>query len=523
LAARRQLNTKKWRKEVEELSNKQTANTNIGKASIAIAKAQLKSYEDQVEKLEKLKRSELERVGFFNKSKKAEEAKGKRDQDAIDKAKALTKQQKELIIADLEQAAALKRSQAVEEKRNENYDKYKDLISEAIELERKAGVERGKLSEVTGVVATANQDAANSVADLNDEYDELTGTTSTAAEGFAKFAGVFEQVSGQISAVLGTVANFADLAFSGVIDSINKEIDDVQTRLEETLSNLEKAQDAEQARLDENLERELERLGLQDETKEQVFEREKERLDEQLEKQGLTYDQIRTLDDEQLASTLEKLGLRNQAESIQLQADQIREAEGAALIEDTNAQKVQSEEDYLAAVEQAEKEAAVKTAKLEYEAALAEWKQRKTKAVIDTITGSLAAFTSAMNLPFPANLIAGAAAATAATAFGVAQTVAISKNKPQLQIPSFDVGSFDVPSDTMAQVHEGEIIVPKKFSDSVREGEAVITGKKDPGMATGGTQKPLIVQIDGKQFFKILFDASASGELIVSDQALVVT
>ena len=37
-------------------------------------------------------------------------------------------------------------------------------------------------------------------------------------------------------------------------------------------------------------------------------------------------------------------------------------------------------------------------------------------------------------------------------------------------IPSFDVGSFNVPKDTLAQVHEGEMIIPESLAQGIRSG-----------------------------------------------------
>jgi hypothetical protein len=371
------------------------------------------------------------------------------------------------------------------------------------------------------VVATAQQDATNATADLNEEVKDLKENTEKGGEGFQKFAETLGTVSGQVTSALGTIGNIIDFAFGESIQNIEDQIESVEKKLEDTLERLGKAQEEEQERLDENLERELERRGLLEESAQEIFEAEQERLDKKLEGTGLAAEEITALDDEQLNAALANLDSRKQADDISQQVEETREAERAALIEDTNNQKLESEKQYLAAVDAAETEAAKKLAKLEYEASLAEWKNQRNQAIINTITASLAAFTSAMSLPFPANVIVGAATATAATAFGIAQTVAISKNKPQP--PSFEVGAVDIPSDTMAQVHEGEMIVPKTFAESVREGEVGIVGGKGGGAASDSGSMTINLQIDATTFGRIFLEKTKAGEWLVSDNAVVAT
>lgn len=54
--------------------------------------------------------------------------------------------------------------------------------------------------------------------------------------------------------------------------------------------------------------------------------------------------------------------------------------------------------------------------------------------------------------------------------------------------PSFAVGVWSVPYDTMAQIHKDEMIIPKTFSDSVRSGEASV------GSGSGGG---IIINVQG--------------------------
>lgn len=40
--------------------------------------------------------------------------------------------------------------------------------------------------------------------------------------------------------------------------------------------------------------------------------------------------------------------------------------------------------------------------------------------------------------------------------------------------PSFDIGSLDIPNDMLANIHEGEAIIPKPFAESIREGDITL-------------------------------------------------
>jgi len=64
------------------------------------------------------------------------------------------------------------------------------------------------------------------------------------------------------------------------------------------------------------------------------------------------------------------------------------------------------------------------------------------------------------------------AAAAATTALGLAKIKLIA-DQP---LPSFAVGSLNVPKDMTANIHKGEMIIPKPFAESVRSGEATVGG-----------------------------------------------
>ena len=71
-------------------------------------------------------------------------------------------------------------------------------------------------------------------------------------------------------------------------------------------------------------------------------------------------------------------------------------------------------------------------------------------------------------------------------------TKKIAQQKP----PEYAVGAFSVPTTSPAIVHQGEMIVPKPFAESVRSGEATIGGGREP-------MPQIILQVDGETLFTI--------------------
>ncbi|MGD1818929.1 MAG: hypothetical protein ACPKOI_03480 [Pleomorphochaeta sp.] len=68
----------------------------------------------------------------------------------------------------------------------------------------------------------------------------------------------------------------------------------------------------------------------------------------------------------------------------------------------------------------------------------------------------------------------GIALSAMAAATGAAQIAAIEATP----LPSYDVGAFNITEDHIANIHQGEIIVPPSMSDSIRKGEAYL-GKNE--------------------------------------------
>ena len=85
--------------------------------------------------------------------------------------------------------------------------------------------------------------------------------------------------------------------------------------------------------------------------------------------------------------------------------------------------------------------------------------------------------------PFPSNLPA-VALTTASTGALIASMVA----------QSFKVGTPEIPSDMLANVHKGETIIPKTFSEGIREGDLMLSGGDNAG---GGG---VVLNFDGATF-----------------------
>lgn len=81
----------------------------------------------------------------------------------------------------------------------------------------------------------------------------------------------------------------------------------------------------------------------------------------------------------------------------------------------------------------------------------------------DAATAAANVYSSVSAIPLVGWILAPAAAAVA---FGAVEAFGSG-------IASFDVGSYNVPSDQIAQIHQGEMIIPKTFADSLRQGGGI--------------------------------------------------
>jgi hypothetical protein len=99
--------------------------------------------------------------------------------------------------------------------------------------------------------------------------------------------------------------------------------------------------------------------------------------------------------------------------------------------------------------------------------------------LMDAKNAAAGAYNAIVGIPYVGPVLAPIAAATAfaaVAAFG-----------------SFDVGTPSVPNDMVANVHQGEIIVPRTFSDSIRSGDMTLGG---PGGNTGGSSQSAAVTVN---------------------------
>lgn len=116
-----------------------------------------------------------------------------------------------------------------------------------------------------------------------------------------------------------------------------------------------------------------------------------------------------------------------------------------------------------------------KKAQVEYEGALMSWNLKKVGLIASTAQAVMAAWA--------AGPIIGPISSAIALAVGAIQLAALEMARPQP--PSFAVGAWDVPQDMLANIHAGEMILPKPFAESVRSGEGNF----------GASPPPVVVQI----------------------------
>lgn len=90
-------------------------------------------------------------------------------------------------------------------------------------------------------------------------------------------------------------------------------------------------------------------------------------------------------------------------------------------------------------------------------------------ATVPMATAQAAIWSAPASLATIATFGGAAAAAPAAIAGSLAMTKAFS-------LPSFDVGTPSVPRDMVAQIHQGEMIIPKTFAEGIRKGEVPLGG-----------------------------------------------
>lgn len=94
-----------------------------------------------------------------------------------------------------------------------------------------------------------------------------------------------------------------------------------------------------------------------------------------------------------------------------------------------------------------------------------QFERQKAFTIAETTIEGLQAAVKAYTANISAGPWAAAAAAALSTAFTGAQ-IALIKAQP---VPSYAQGAYELPQDQMAQVHKGEMIVPKPFAEEIRD------------------------------------------------------
>ena len=120
-------------------------------------------------------------------------------------------------------------------------------------------------------------------------------------------------------------------------------------------------------------------------------------------------------------------------------------------------------------------------------------------AVMSAHEGAAAAFANAGGFPL------GIPAYAATLAKGLAEAAAI-------QATSFDVGTMNVPTDMPANVHRGEIIIPRTFSEGIRQGKATLGSSEETNTLLG-------MMIN--KFDMLISETAANKELNLGDAGMI--
>ena len=118
---------------------------------------------------------------------------------------------------------------------------------------------------------------------------------------------------------------------------------------------------------------------------------------------------------------------------------------------------------------------------------------------VDTARGAMSAYASLAGIPIIGPSL-GIAAATAVVAYGAEQIATATGT-------SFAVGTAELPSDMMAQVHAGEMIIPSTFAESIRSGDLTLGGQSEnvaTGQGSGGNT--FNINFEGANFYGEMTD-----------------
>jgi len=114
----------------------------------------------------------------------------------------------------------------------------------------------------------------------------------------------------------------------------------------------------------------------------------------------------------------------------------------------------------------------------------------------DAYKAAAGTYQSVAQIPYVGWILAPVAAGAAFAAVAAFDT-----------LTSFDVGTSYVPKDMQANVHAGEIIVPRTFSDDIRAGKLSLGGSGGPGQSgqmPAPIWAPQVRALDGKSVAKVL-------------------
>lgn len=137
---------------------------------------------------------------------------------------------------------------------------------------------------------------------------------------------------------------------------------------------------------------------------------------------------------------------------------------------------------------------------------------------VKTAEGAISAYSSLAPIPIVGPAL-GAAAAAAVIAYGAEQLSSAAS-------ASFAVGTPNIPSDQLANVHKGEMIVPATFAEAIRSGDLTLgSGGDYAGGSDGGgaTITNININFDGAQFTGKMSDEDVAalgtrlGQLIAED------
>jgi len=218
------------------------------------------------------------------------------------------------------------------------------------------------------------------------------------------------------------------------------------------------------------------------------------------------------------------------AEIEALERSRQRALEAAGVAEDTAVEKAAAELEIAkekgdAAVIQEKEEALTrakineefdkKKAKLEYEASLRAWEIQRAQAAISLVLAPLQAYTAAVGIPMVGPFIAPVLAAAAAITAGIgyASVLAAKPSAPKFAEGGIVPGSQMSGDKVTSQLNSGEMVL-------TREQQAELFNVAN-GAGAGGQPIHLTVQIGAEKLYDMLFNASKSGELLISNGAVV--